>query len=191
MPKFLALTNVGDNKVVDINMDCVESFAQADDIRGGTKLYGFGEKDIADRDYWRVKETPVQIRTMLNTSTSVVNVVNKAPPHLVGNWMSGGAAISGETRKPAVTTPIEYEVDGISVSEEDIISAVRVQRGITVKENRDSARLDKLEKFSENFSGVRLYAESSRATLWRNRYRIGIYGEVCESLRAAIDALKD
>lgn len=121
MPKFITVTNVRDDKEVDVNMDHIESFAKADDTLGGTKLFSpqRDDSETADmRGYWRVKETPEQIREKL-LHTSVVNV---------------------QARKPPVVTPVEYEFD-----EKEIIQAIRAWRGTAVKHNRDSASLDKLK----------------------------------------------
>lgn len=174
MPKFLTLTNKHDGKVVDINMDLLESFAAADDQLGGTKLFSpvRGEETTDMRCYWRVEETPAQIREMLNTSTSVVNIVNSVP------------------KKSPVTTPIEYEVDGIVVSEEDIIKAVRAQRGTLIKENRDSVRLDKLQKKLRYATKIDFYcAVRSEERLQYTASGFGIDWK--DSLRDLIDSMRD
>lgn len=175
MPKFITVTKIHDSKQIDVNMDMIESFSKADDALGGTKLYSpqGNDSETADmRGYWHVKETPEQIREKLNTSTSVVTVMNSAP------------------RKPPVTTPLEYEVDGCEVDDGELIQAVRAWRGTAVKNNRDSVRLDKLQAVTDRLGGVGLYAAKDAAGNFIG-YSISADGTRYVTLRAAIDALKD
>ena len=106
MAKFITLHNKTDGKEVDINMDMLESFSIAKDAQGGTKLYI--EETAENKQYWRVEETPAQIRAMLKIADS--NVVNEERP-----W------------------PMRYTFEGVEVSETEIIEALRLVRSINFK----------------------------------------------------------